>query len=110
MEKKIISNLTKRSGNKWFSFEMVGFNEVYVHDNERRIALFLEKTYGSARLKVSLAGISRFEDFVNFSKMIYTNQISMGDGYLGNKKESQLKKEIDIKTFALIVKDDFKLN
>ncbi len=102
MEKKVEISLFKRcEDDSYYQFNLIGFNEVYVHDNDVKEAFFVELTFGSMRCKTKLEKISSFEKFKSFSYLMYETMISEGDGFAGGELDVSLAFEVDIKTIAL---------
>ncbi len=100
--KKIPDIFAKRGkDDKVFQFDFIGFNEVYVHNNEKGQAYMIEKIFGVKRLTTPLFRASSFESFVRFSTSMYESRISGGDGFLGEIEDVSLDFELDMKTIAL---------
>lgn len=102
MESKTLNILaTKAEDNSYYQFELIGFNEVYCHDNNKQEAYFLERTFGAYRCKSPLQKTSDFEGFKFFSKMMFLAMIEAGDGFLGTAEDASLEKELDMRIIAL---------
>ena len=102
MKSKTLNILaTKAEDNSYYQFELIGFNEVYCHDNNKQEAYFLERTFGAYRCKSPLQKKSDFEGFKFFSKMMFLAMIEAGDGFVGTEADANLDYELDMRIIAL---------
>lgn len=98
MEKNIF--VKRGFEDSYYCFELIGFNEVYVQDNQIGYACYINRTFNSVRLKTKLEKEFEFESFITFSKSLYQTMIEAGDGIYATREDSSLVYDLDWSVIA----------
>lgn len=85
----------------FYYFDMVGFNEIYVHDLKTKKAMFINRTFGTPRFDSKLKETLTFEQFHSFSVGLFTSRLSLGDGLQGGKEDLNPAFNLDLTTIAI---------